>query len=530
MPLFSRLLPPPEASLAELPAPFHLVELPRGISGQSLALSLSFHLFLLVTPLPDFLTSLVSAPKPETVAVEEPAKWLSNSRVLPPIYPKRKVRRRPSPGGEPNQPLPPLGAQVMQRQAVVSTPAQPNHPTQTLLQQFALDKARVETRNLKLPNMVLPPGPAPAQEEIDLRRLRVPNAPLDLSGPPQAPAPPVPRRRADLALAKARMENLLARLTLPTEKGERGRLDAPEVSAPLGSPRSGDLAAPGLLALSANPSAPPAVLRLPEGNLRARIVAGPYAGQGSPGGVPGGVPGAEGGSGGGPGGEAGGPRGGLEAPDIFVAPAGSVPAGPVIVGPGGDVGPGAPAAPQAPPRPQVSAPVQKQAQPPAPPPVGKKSPEERGRELMAAIHPGSQGSGAESGRRRVYLTYVFIANLGSQSSSWLLQYAEYTGDSAALPAGADVPLTAPEVVRKVDPCYSSETRWERVEGTVVLYAVIATDGSVRDVAVMRSVERQVDARAVEAFSHSRFAPARKNGAPVPVEVLVEIPFRLAPCL
>ncbi len=508
-------------------SPFHLVELPRGITGQSLVLSLSLHLFLLVTPLPDFLTSFLAPPKPETVALAEPAKWLSNSRVLPPIYPTRRARRRPSPGGKPNQPLPPLGAEVTQRQAVVSTPAQPNHPTQTLLQQFALDKARVETRNLKLPNMVLPPGPAPVPE-IDLRRLRVPNAPLDLSGPPQAPVVPRPQRRADLALAKVRLENTLARLTLPeAAKGERGNLNAPEVSAPLGPPRSGDLAAPGLLALNANPSAPSAVLRLPEGNLRARIVAGPYAGQGSPGGVPGGVPGAEGGSGGGPGGEAGGPAGGLEAPDIFVAPAGAAPSGPVIVGPGGELGPAAPSAPKAPPKPEVSAP---RPEPPRaePAPAPKRSPEERGRELMAAIHPGSQGSGAESGRRRVYLTYVFIANLGSQSSSWLLQYAEYTGDNAA-PPPAD-PLTAPEVVRKVDPCFSSEARWERVEGTVVLYGVIRTDGNIVDVAVMRSVERQIDARAVDAFSHSRFAPARKNGAPVPVEVLVEIPFRLAPCL
>lgn len=506
----------------------HTVQLSRGVSGRSLAVSMSLHLIVLSTPLPAFFLSLAGRPAALATASVEEVKWLPTSRALPPIMPARRSRRRPSPGGKPGQPLPPLGAKSVRRQTIVSDPPKPNHPTQTLLQQFALEKARVEMLKPRLPNMVIPPGPAPTRE-IDLRRLRIPNAPIDLSRLPRAPLPPRPKTRAELALRENRLENLLPRLTLPTSRSSAGAgtSAAPDISLPLGPASSGDLVPHGLLALSANPNAPSPLLQLPDANLRARIVAGPYAGDGSPGGVPGGVPGAEGGSGGGPGGEAGGPGGGLTAPDIFVAPAGPVPQGPVIVGPGGQIGPPGPPSPQLPARrPAPGSNGQGAGRPQA---AQRKTPEQRGRDLLAAIHPGAQSPEAGS-PRRVYVAYLFISSLTSQSSSWLLQYTEFTRGQLAGGPGADAPLTAPQVVKKVDPCYSGDPHWERVEGTVVLYAVIRVDGAVEDVVVMRSVGPKVDARAVAAFRDSRFEPARKNGVPVAVEVLVEIPFRLAPCL
>ena len=91
-------------------------------------------------------------------------------------------------------------------------------------------------------------------------------------------------------------------------------------------------------------------------------------------------------------------------------------------------------------------------------------------------------------------------------------------------------MAAPQVIKKVDPCYSADAHWERVEGTVLVYAVIRTDGGVGDVVVMRSLAPKIDDRAIAALQNSRFQPARKGGQPVPVEALVEIPFRLAPCM
>jgi len=81
-------------------------------------------------------------------------------------------------------------------------------------------------------------------------------------------------------------------------------------------------------------------------------------------------------------------------------------------------------------------------------------------------------------------------------------------------------------VKKVDPGYPAEARREKIEGTVFLYGVIRPDGSVDNVQVVRSVSDSIDQQAVAAFQRWRFDPGRKNGAPIPLEVVVEIPFRL----
>jgi protein TonB len=66
-----------------------------------------------------------------------------------------------------------------------------------------------------------------------------------------------------------------------------------------------------------------------------------------------------------------------------------------------------------------------------------------------------------------------------------------------------------------------------VHGTVTLYAVIASDGTVSNIRVLRGVDDRLDAYAVSALSRWKFRPAVKNGAAVPLEAVVMIPFRPA---
>jgi TonB family protein len=495
---------------------------PRRPPSNVLLLSLTLHVLFVVLPLPEFLTrppARLSAL--DTVRIEYDLQWTGTSRVLPPISPTPERKPKPSPasaGGRKNEPLPPRGADVVQEQTIVSTPPQPNHPTQTLLQQFGLEKARVQTAEVKLPNMVIPPTSTPATE-IDLRRLRLPGAPVDLTGPPAAPVVPRPKSRAELALQNTRLENLLPRLTLPTSTGTEGPAAAPEVNAPAGTSRSGDQAAAGVIALAPNPAAPAPVMQLPEANLRARFVAGPFPGQGSPGGVGGGVPGASGGSGGGPGGEGSGP-GGLVAPDILVTPAGPVPPGPVIVGVGS--GAGAPAPPPASPPAKPEAESAANRQSPA-----DRSSQLRAEQLLEGIRPGTiPGEGAPW--RRVYTIYINMPNLTSQTGSWILRFAELGDASQAAAGGAadNDPLSAPVPIHKVDPRYSAAARRNGVEGIVSLYGIIRSDGSVANVQVVRGVHAELDQSAVAAFQRWVFEPGHKNGAAVNLEVVVEIPFRL----
>jgi TonB family protein len=128
------------------------------------------------------------------------------------------------------------------------------------------------------------------------------------------------------------------------------------------------------------------------------------------------------------------------------------------------------------------------------------------------------------GSRRVYTTYLNMPNLASGSGSWVLRFAELDADEPAPGGGSE--LSTPEAIRKVDPMYVAAAARERVQGTVLLAALILKDGSVANIRVVRSLDARLDSSAVSALTQWHFRPATRNGAPVDLEVLVQIPFRL----
>jgi protein TonB len=79
-------------------------------------------------------------------------------------------------------------------------------------------------------------------------------------------------------------------------------------------------------------------------------------------------------------------------------------------------------------------------------------------------------------------------------------------------------------VRKVDPKYPPTLINDRVEGEVILYAVIRSDGSVDSIQLIRGIDEQLDANAVNALSQWKFRPASRQGTPVELEAIVHIPF------
>jgi TonB family protein len=112
-----------------------------------------------------------------------------------------------------------------------------------------------------------------------------------------------------------------------------------------------------------------------------------------------------------------------------------------------------------------------------------------------------------------------MPNLNSAGGSWVIHFAELKNDEGA----SD--LTAPELTRKVDPAYPLELMRTQVEGTVTLYAVIHSDGTVGEVRILNTVDERLDSYAKSALSRWRFRPATKNGDAVAVEAVVMIPFR-----
>ena len=125
--------------------------------------------------------------------------------------------------------------------------------------------------------------------------------------------------------------------------------------------------------------------------------------------------------------------------------------------------------------------------------------------------------------RQVYTTAIQMPNITSYVGSWLMWYA----DRNAVPLNAGI-ITPPLPHRKVDPKYIPAAIDERVEGQVRLACVIQKNGRVDSIQLVKGLDDRLDQSAIDALSKWEFTPAMRNGVPVDVDVLVEIPFRLAP--
>ncbi len=86
-------------------------------------------------------------------------------------------------------------------------------------------------------------------------------------------------------------------------------------------------------------------------------------------------------------------------------------------------------------------------------------------------------------------------------------------------------IRAPQKVHDVAPRYPVVAQQSRVQGFVILEAVISEDGAVQSLRVLRS-QPLLDAAAVEAVRQWRFTPTLLNGQPVPVVMTVTVNFRL----
>jgi TonB family protein len=127
--------------------------------------------------------------------------------------------------------------------------------------------------------------------------------------------------------------------------------------------------------------------------------------------------------------------------------------------------------------------------------------------------------------KRTYTMNVNMPNVSSATGSWILNFAELHPEHAHMTA---TDLASPVVLKKVDPKYPPTAVAERIEGEVVLYGVIAADGSVGQIQVVRGVDDQLDENAKNALAQWKFQPATKAGEAIDVEVIAHIPFRIPP--
>ena len=82
------------------------------------------------------------------------------------------------------------------------------------------------------------------------------------------------------------------------------------------------------------------------------------------------------------------------------------------------------------------------------------------------------------------------------------------------------------VVHRVQPLYPPEARRARVQGTVVMQAVIGKDGTIKDLRVVTG-DPMLDDAALDAVRQWQYRPYILNGDPVEVDTQIEVHFTLS---
>ena len=492
----------------------------RRIPRRALAAAALWHLVFLILPFPQ----LPAAARHFSAFDNTELTWSGPITDLP-LLEAKSPKAKPRPRGEPEKPLPPEGADAFHpRQRIFTDPVRPNHPRQTLINSAApMEPPKILP---DLPNIVqLQQMAGPARPRLQISQEALAKLRPRERRVARVRAEPLPeitsfdQKIGDVAMplspnvpARPKLElnaGAAPRVAPRAQEGDAG--PAPEVGAAQSSASNGNSAT--FIVLSAAPAPPAPIAQIPQGNLAARISISPDGKQpGVPGGSPNGAAGAAGAAGGGPGsnGGTGTNGGGKTRMDISIS-GGNPPPNNGVSGLGGS--------------PRISAPVPRVliTRPDSNAKIDD-APERKGPPNFAKLPAGAQPEQVFASKK-IYKMLVNMPNLNSATGSWILNFSELRVNSEG-PRIISSDISGPVPLRKVDPKYPPSLIGERVEGEVVLYAVIRRDGTVDSIQLVHGIDEQLDENAMQALSQWKFQPAARQGSPVELEAIVHIPFRL----
>ncbi|MGH9774831.1 MAG: TonB family protein [Candidatus Acidiferrales bacterium] len=453
------------------------------------------------TPAPE-----VSAPQQNASGLNLPAGPASQEPLVPASSASSAHPELNKAAGDAG-PAPAMSAQQQNSNGLNLSPA----PT---TQEPRMPLAVASSAHPQLDKRIANAGTAPEVGETANGRMDSGGIPADSSSNAQPPVPAIPGSSAHPGLNK--------------QAANAG--PPPEIDA------GADTSGRRIIALSETPGPVQPKVVVPQGNLSARISISPEGTQpGTPSGSTAGQPDAKGGSGGGseaPGGNSGsggskpasggGGKGATSQPGVTISAGNPANTAPVT-------GPAVPAdSLPASPTPHIvtTLPAISATSAPSSPsnsPASGPAPVNPMKKPSAGMDELGMASSPEQilGDKRIYTVYINMPNLTSAAGSWVLNFAELSEDPSAV-AGD---LAGPVPVRKVDPRYPTSLIKSHVEGEVVLYAIIRSDGSVDSIQLLRGLDPDLDQNAMEAFTHWKFRPGTRSGVPVDLEAVVHIPFR-----
>lgn len=101
------------------------------------------------------------------------------------------------------------------------------------------------------------------------------------------------------------------------------------------------------------------------------------------------------------------------------------------------------------------------------------------------------------------------------------------GGTGTSPVRVGGNVKAPIVIEpRADPKYTEIARRARIEGLVIIEAVIDRDGNVTEARILKGLPMGLDQEALSAIRRWKFRPGTLNGQPVPVYYNLTVNFRL----
>ncbi len=478
-----------------------------GFPRRAIVAAALWHIAFVILPWPD----LPGASRHNPAFDNTQLTWSGSIEDLPFLHvPRAKPLAKPKPEPDPPPAEPSVDA-FHPRQRIYTDPVHPTHPRQTLINPAA--PAEAPKFLPAMPNIVqLAASQAPARPHIEiseqaLAKLHPRQAKTVAADVPSPDLPNLEKRPSEISLAattagpaRPKLEINAGSAPRVASRAQTGDAAAPEVPA---VPAGANGGAPStLIALSANPAPPAPVVPVPQGNLAARVAISPDGKPGAPGNSPGSAGSSNGDS-------HGNGTGGAGKSDIGISISGGSPK------------PNANSSGLGKSALKLNLPKTQTGLKRPDPNAADDPPERVGPPNFAALPPGAKPE-LLFNSRRVYSMNINMPNLNSATGSWIVHFSELHLGGGAHRLGE---VNAPVALHKVDPKYPQTMVEDHVEGEVILYGVIRQNGTVDSVQLVRGIDPQLDAYAIEAFAQWKFQPATKDGQPVDLEAIVYIPFR-----
>jgi protein TonB len=190
------------------------------------------------------------------------------------------------------------------------------------------------------------------------------------------------------------------------------------------------------------------------------------------------------------------------------------------------------AEPPAPPPPPPPPPPPGPARAPEPPPIEKPVPKDSLQQAvlldapaepkMEATTGAATGTGVDGGVEGGVAGGVLGGIVGGIISS--APPPPPPPPAPVVPVRVGGQINTPALVHRVEPVYPKMAADAHLVGTVILEAVVGTDGCVQSVTLLRSRQQLLDNASIEALKQWRYTPLVLNGIPTPFVLTVTFNF------